>query len=109
MHFLVDAQLPPALARWLEDNGQMAEHVFDRGMAAASDREIWEYAEATGAIIVTKDEDFAQRRSITSGGPSVLWIRRGNTTRRQLLVWFAPLLPAVIDAFQQGEVLVEIV
>ncbi len=32
MRFLVDAQLPPALARWLAANGHAAEHVADRQM-----------------------------------------------------------------------------
>lgn len=35
MRFLVDAQLPPALARWLCANGHEAVHVGDLGMLAA--------------------------------------------------------------------------
>ena len=58
MRFLVDAQLPPALARWLVERGYVAEHVFDLGMAGADDREIWAYASRVGAVIITKDEDF---------------------------------------------------
>ena len=30
MHFVVDAQLPPGLARVLAAKGHTAEHVFDR-------------------------------------------------------------------------------
>lgn len=41
MRFLVDAQLPPALARWIEAPGVEAEHVEDRGMLQASDAELW--------------------------------------------------------------------
>ena len=44
MRFLVDAQLPPALARMLTDHGHHAEHVTDVGPADASDRELWRYA-----------------------------------------------------------------
>jgi predicted nuclease of predicted toxin-antitoxin system len=55
MRFLVDAQLPPALARWLAAKGHEAEHVADRGMQAASDMAIWDKALATSATIVTKD------------------------------------------------------
>ena len=61
MRFVVDAQLPPALARRLETLGHTAEHVADRGMAAASDNTIHDYAASVGAVIVTKDEDFAIR------------------------------------------------
>jgi predicted nuclease of predicted toxin-antitoxin system len=37
MRFPIDAQLPPALARWLSDQGQVAEHVLDLSMATTSD------------------------------------------------------------------------
>jgi predicted nuclease of predicted toxin-antitoxin system len=54
MRFLVDAQLPPALARWLAEKGHQAEHVADRQMQAASDAAIWDYALREAAAIVTK-------------------------------------------------------
>ncbi len=85
MRFVVDAQLPPALARWLAERGHDAEHVADRGMEMASDREIWNHAVAVRAVIVTKDEDFVIRRTFATDGPTVVWVRCGNTSRRQLL------------------------
>jgi predicted nuclease of predicted toxin-antitoxin system len=42
MRFLIDAQLPPALVRWLTEQGHDAEHVVDCGLAEADDRLIWE-------------------------------------------------------------------
>jgi predicted nuclease of predicted toxin-antitoxin system len=108
MRFVVDAQLPPALARWLVEQGHTAEHVFDLGMATADDRDIWDYATAARAVIVTKDEDFALRRASASDGPAVVWVRRGNTSRRELLQWFGPLLGAVLEALDRGEPLVEV-
>ena len=80
MRFVVDAQLPPALARRLEALGHTAEHVADRGMAAASDKAIRDYAASVGAAIVTKDEDFAVRRVLTEG-PAVVWLRLDNARR----------------------------
>jgi predicted nuclease of predicted toxin-antitoxin system len=79
MRFLVDAQSPPALARWLAAKGHEAEHVADRGMQAASDATIWDCAIASSAAIVTKDEDFAQRKALIDSGPVVVWIRLPNT------------------------------
>jgi predicted nuclease of predicted toxin-antitoxin system len=32
-------------------------------MAGADDRAVWAYAVQAGAVIVTKDEDFAERRA----------------------------------------------
>ncbi len=98
-----------ACSRWLEDHGQVAEHVVDRGMTCAFDREVWDCAATDGAVIVTKDEDFASRRLFASGGPPIIWIRRGNTTRSDLLQWFEPLVPEVLDTLERGESVIEIV
>ena len=108
MRFLVDAQLPPALARWFVAQGHEAEHVGDKGMQAASDTAIWDYALASAAAIVTKDEDFAQRKVLTAAGPVVVWIRLPNTRRRELLAWFETILPDVLAALERGETLVEV-
>jgi predicted nuclease of predicted toxin-antitoxin system len=45
--------------------GTGAEHVADKRMQAASDVAIWNYALGSGAVTVTKDEDFAQRTMLT--------------------------------------------
>ena len=109
MRFLVDAQFPPALARWLAGKGHAAEHVADVGFAHASDKDIWDHALAVGAVIVSKDEDFAQRRILASAGPTVVWVRLPNTRRRELLVWFDGVLPQILRALERGETLIEIV
>ncbi|MFT4035560.1 MAG: DUF5615 family PIN-like protein [Patulibacter sp.] len=44
MRFLIDAQLPPALARLLTAHGHHAEHVTDTASGDTPDREIWNYA-----------------------------------------------------------------
>ena len=108
MRFLIDAQLPPALARWLAAQGHEAEHVSDTGMQAASDLAIWNYALASSAVIVTKDEDFAQRKVLIDMGPAVVWLRLPNTRRRDLLAWFETILPDVVAALARGETLIEV-
>jgi len=110
MRFLVDAQLPPALAGLLRDHGHEAEHVSEIGLGDASDSRIWENALENGAVIVTKDEDFPHRLSQSDqvDAPSLVWIRIGNTTRRALLLWFEPLLPQVVALIEGGEQLVEV-
>ena len=100
MRFLVGAQLPLALARLLEDRGHQAEHVLDCGLERASDAAIWARAVANGASIITKDEDFAVRRVLQKAGPSVVWIRLGNTGKRQMLHWFGH--DAAIDPGRTG-------
>lgn len=108
MRFLIDAQLPPALARWIEHQGYDAQHVFDIGLDSASDAVIWERAAAKKDVIVTKDEDFVQRRGMVLVGPPVVWLRIGNTSRGYLLTWIAPLFPKILAALQRGETLIEI-
>ncbi len=103
------AQLPPALARWLSAKGHDADHVSDRRMQSASDSTIWDFALRTAGVIVTKDEDFAQRKSLTYVGPTVIWIRLPNTRRRKMLVWFEAALPDILAALERGETLVEMV
>ena len=108
MRLPVDAQLPPALARWLAARGHEAEHVADRGLQAASDSMIWDHVLASSATIVTKDEDFAQRKVLATTGPAVVWIRLPNTRRRDLLAWFEAILPDVVAALARGETLIEV-
>jgi len=52
--FLIDAQLPPALARWLTAQGHPAEHVFDFGGDGTTDNDVWNRALDTDAVIISK-------------------------------------------------------
>ena len=109
MRFIIDAQLPPALARWLAAKGHDAEHVSDHQIESASDSVIWNFAVESAAAIITKDEDFAQRKVLTETGPVVIWIRLPNTRRQALLTWFETVLPHVLSAMERGETLIEVV
>lgn len=108
MRFLVDAQLPPALARWLVAQGHVAEHVADMDMQGASDGAVWRMAVSKRAAIVTKDEDFTLWADRIRTHPAVVWLRIGNTRRGELLRWFEPLLPLIIERLEQGEMLIEV-
>jgi predicted nuclease of predicted toxin-antitoxin system len=88
--------------------GHQAERVIDLQMGAASDAAIWDFALQTSAAIVTKDEDFAQRKVLSGGGPVVVWIRLPNTRRRELLLWFERILPDILAALARGETLIEV-
>ena len=108
MKFLVDANLPPALAQWLASEGHEAQHVANLGMQASADRDIWQHARDSGACIVTKDEDFALLQALDRTGPPVVWIRIGNAVRRVLLERLPKLWPAVVSAIDRGEKIVEL-
>jgi predicted nuclease of predicted toxin-antitoxin system len=108
MRFLIDAQLPPALARLLSTRGHIAEHVVDIGLCESNDSTIWSYALKHRIIIVTKDEDFPHRLRQSRASPVIVWLRVGNSSRRALLQWFEPLVPKVVELIESGERLVEI-
>ncbi len=56
--FIVDAQLPPSLARYLSSHGEDVIHVLDVNMMDASDSAIWDLALSENRVIISKDEDF---------------------------------------------------
>jgi predicted nuclease of predicted toxin-antitoxin system len=51
VNFLIDAQLPPALARWIVSQGHQATHVFDISLQTADDPVIWELARVENTVI----------------------------------------------------------
>jgi predicted nuclease of predicted toxin-antitoxin system len=106
--FPVDAQLSPTLARALRQAGYEAQAVRELGLREAEDSAIWDRALTDQAVIVTKDQDFADR--LLSGGtaPIIVWLRIGNTSNRALLTWLLPLWPDIISRIQSGDKLIEV-
>ncbi len=108
MKFVVDAQLPPNLARILRDAGHDVQAVRELGLREADDTEIWDYALANYAAIITKDQDFAERLMSSRTVPAIVWLRIGNTSNRALLAWLLPLWPDILSRIESGENLVEV-
>jgi predicted nuclease of predicted toxin-antitoxin system len=106
--FLVDAQLPSALAKAISDAGYTARHVSDVGLLHAADIPIWDYARAHGCTLITKDEDFVAIRLRATDGVTVVWLRVRNSSRRALLAWFMPRLPEIVALIDAGEPLIEL-
>jgi predicted nuclease of predicted toxin-antitoxin system len=108
VRFLVDAQLPPALVDRLMEKGHEAEHVHAIALGVAADAEIWAYAVKAKAVLVTKDQDFADLTLDDRHANAVVWVRLGNTTNAALWRSLEPLLPEIIEALSRGERLIEI-
>lgn len=106
MKFLIDAQLPPALRRWIEEQGQRAYHVVDVGLLAASDRDIAAYAENHDMILVSKDEDFLYLR--LPDRFAFLWLRCGNATNVRLQAWLAARWADILQLLAKGERFIEV-
>ena len=108
MRFLVDNQLPPALARFIDsDLGCEARHIADVGLRDASDAEVWPYASANGFVLVSKDEDFTHM-ALRDSGARLVWVRVGNCRRVFLLELFRRLWPKLLERLESGDCLVEI-
>ena len=100
MKFLVDAQLPPALCAWLEEQGHEAEHVAELPGQPLPDWSVAERAERDGAILISKDDDFVELR--LPDRFVFVWLRCGNVSNRQLQVWLGEQWPGVTRRLEGG-------
>ena len=108
MRFLVDAQLPPMPAHWLREAGHDAKHVEDVNLRDAEDSHIWRHALDNQTVLITKDEDFADRARQNTDAPVIVWLRVGNVSNSALRKWFMPQLPQVVTWIEQGGRVLEI-
>ena len=106
--FLVDNQLPGALVRWLEDKGCGATHVLTVQLAQTSDELIWARAASEGAIIISKDEDFARLTLVRPEPVTVVWLRMGNCRTPILLATLERAWPDLTAQLDAGARLIEI-
>lgn len=109
MKFVLDAQLPPALARWLREVGHEAWPVREVGLREAEDEAICEYARRTDAVVLTKDEDFVLLARSGGTTATVVWLRVGNCSNVELRAWLEPRLPGIVALVAQGGQVVEVI
>ena len=108
MTFLVDNQLPLALAQYLRTRGLDCQHVLDIGLAEATDAEICRYAEAQARVIISKDEDFLHLASRSDAKIKVVWIRLGNCRTSALIAAFEKFWPTLQSCLEAGDRIVEL-
>ena len=108
MTFLIDNQLPPALARLIQfDLGADAKHVADLGLQNATDVDLWAYASETESVLISKDDDFV-RLVLSVPTARLVWVRVGNCRRKALLDVFTRVWPAMIARLGNNERFIEI-
>ena len=108
MRFLIDAQLPPSLARWLGERGHAASAVREVGLRDSDDGSICKFAITGCWTLITKDEDFVERALVSDEAPPIVWLRIGNCTNRVPFSWIEPLLPDMIRKLEDGHHIVEL-
>jgi predicted nuclease of predicted toxin-antitoxin system len=105
----IDAQLSPALARWIRETFQTEAHaVRDLGLRNAKDPIIFKAAREAGVVVMSKDEDFRLLVERLGSPPQVLWVTCGNTSNARLREILTKSLSAAIELLERGEPLVEI-
>ena len=105
----IDAQLSPALAKWIETTlGVQARALRDVGLRDATDREIFRAARAADAIVMTKDSDFVTLHNQLGAPPQIIWLTCGNTSNQYLRTLLTTALPNALALLEGGEDLVEI-
>lgn len=103
MKLVVDMNLSPRWADYLQDAGFDAEHWSCIGSGRAPDREIVEYARANSRVILTQDLDFGILLAL--GGlstPSVVQVRAQAVLPSDIGPQLAAALNATATYLEQG-------
>jgi predicted nuclease of predicted toxin-antitoxin system len=105
----IDEQLSHALAPWLAARFSVQAHSVDElGFSQADDTAIFQAARAVGAVVMTKDSDFADLVYRLGPPPQILLIAVGNSRNSRLREILAETFPAALDLLRSGEPLVQI-
>lgn len=101
MRFLVDAQLPRRLARWLQAEGHEAVHTRDLPEGnRTGDATINELSMLEQRVLITKDEDFVDTFLLRRQPYKLLLVSTGNTGNRELERLFQDNLEPLVRAFE---------
>jgi predicted nuclease of predicted toxin-antitoxin system len=102
--FLVDAQLPRRLTRWLQQAGHDALHTLDLPQGNRTrDAEIVRRANDDDRIVVTKDADFVSSFTLTREPRKLLLISTGNISNAKLNARLVANLSTIVQAFQAAD------
>lgn len=104
MNFLVDAQLPYRIARWLREAGFDAVHTLDLPEAnRTSDSAILQVAADEQRVVITKDADFVDSFLLVHRPEKLLLISTGNITNTELETLLLPNLDAIVLALGNSD------
>lgn len=102
MRFLVDAQLPARLARYLTDAGHDALHSSDLPAGnRTTDEEIARRADTEDRVVVTKDRDFRDGHLLRGRPGRLLIVATGNTDNHHLVRLFDQHLADIVGALAE--------
>ena len=104
MKFLVDAQLPVRLAKFLQANGYDTLHTRDLPQQnATSDSAINDISIEQGRVVITKDADFVDSFMTIQKPLKLLLVSTGNIRNSELEVIFKNNLSILVDLLQNND------
>jgi predicted nuclease of predicted toxin-antitoxin system len=107
LKFIIDAQLLPKLAKFLNTKGCDAIHTtFFPDGHLLQDKEIRAIAVRENRIILTKDSDFFDGYLAQGAPPQVLLLQFGNIKNEELLAYFDNEFSNIQALFDSGAELV---
>ena len=104
MKFLIDAQLPSRLARWIDARGHEAVHTTDLPEGNRTDDAVLnERSVHDQSALVTKDEDFVDTFLLRRQPHKLLLVTTGNIGNRELERLFEDNLELIAQAFETSD------
>jgi len=104
VRFLVDAQLPARLARFLNDAGHDALHTSEMPEGnRTTDVRIAGVADDEDRVVVTKDRDFRDGHLLAGSPRRLLVVATGNITNTALIALFESNLDAIVGALGEAD------
>lgn len=101
MNFLVDAQLPRRLARWLQVRRHNTVHTRDLPEGNRTvDVTINDLSVHDQRVVVTKDEDFVDSFLLRHEPYKLLLVATGNISNKELERLFQDNLENIVNAFE---------
>ena len=101
MRFLVDAQLPYLLSKWIRDEGFEAIHTEDLpNKDETEDEEIRMLSIQSDYIVITKDLDFYDSHLLRNSPWKLLLITTGNIKNHRLLNLFRRNFQEIVNQFE---------
>jgi predicted nuclease of predicted toxin-antitoxin system len=100
MKFIIDAQLPLALSKYLENRGFDVVHTDNLpNREFTTDNEIRELSVIEKRIVISKDSDFLDSFYIKAIPPKLLLVSTGNIKNKALISLFDSNIDKIIELF----------
>ncbi len=105
MKFIVDAQLPSNLSKWLAKNGHEAIHTSELPQQnLTEDIAIIRFSMENESIIISKDSDFYEYFILKGQPHKLLMITVGNVVNKKLIALFQQNLDKICELLADNKV-----